>query len=139
MNLQGLTKREALELVQDNPHLTSKDFKTIIASLKQSRDVLTKPKKVKVGDVFHHAGLRHYFVVLKKEKDYNISAMLTTKGDNINVLEETDSRFLRDSFITSTLIKSEDEHILDNFITTYENNAQLRRGKDLIRSMYSRI
>ena len=63
MNLQSLTKEEAISVLNNHPHLGVKEFKTILSTLKASSGKF-RVSSVKVGDIFKVVSLGCHPVVI---------------------------------------------------------------------------
>lgn len=84
-----------------------------------------KPLTNKVGDVYMHPVFKHPYILLKKRKGYWICSLLTSNGSNPEVLEECESRFFQNKFITKTLFTASE--IQGSFMNTFENLKQVNR------------
>lgn len=134
--LQGLKRSEVINLLKSMPEGTysQKDMVIMVSCMNTKKRPFDCPSCVKMGDVWLHQPMGHYFVVLSVKKSIATSAMLTSvkRGKKkCFVIEKGRSRFWK-SDITMTLTKSPVKEVSRHFQGVWGNNSQLTKVKKLL-------
>lgn len=138
MNLQSLTKEEALNLLSSRPHLNIKDFKVILSTLKASNNRF-KVDKIKVGDIFKITTLGcHPAVIISIKGGVCYALLLTTEKTTENILGSITSRYIS-GYITSTLITISISNVTDKIYTIYGNSRELSKYKKSFKEIVKTI
>lgn len=83
-----------------------------------------KPSEYQIGDVFMSSAFCHPYVLLKKHREGFICGLLTSNAGCPEVLEQCQSRFFGQSYITKTLFITTD--VQGSFMGVYQNNKHLK-------------
>lgn len=75
------------------------------------------------GDVLTHPVFKHPYILLKKRKDNWLCTLLTSDPNCNEMLEECNSRFFKDNYVTKVLFTT--TIVVGKFINMYDNNKQL--------------
>lgn len=119
INKGGYNKEQLLSWVECLPRTNSK----------------IKPDVIKIGDVFMHTVFNHPVVVLKIVKSELVMGLLTSDPDCPDILEETKSRFFKESFFTKVIFKTDNYKL--SFLGVYDNNAHLKEVyQNLLKVMF---
>jgi hypothetical protein len=121
-----MNREELIDKIKGLSHLAQTDRDKIVAwtqSLPNTNRV--KPNNYCVGDVLMHPIFIHPYVLLKKEKDHWVCAMLTSDQDCAEILEACQSRFFPTSFFTKHLFTVTEP--VGYFMSVYENKTHMYR------------
>ncbi len=130
--LQGLSQQEIIAALQNHPHLTLKDFKIMISSMKINKTFTVDD--VKIGDVFRFAELGgHPAVVISIRRGICYSLLLTTESTCSGILFQVKSRYLQNNYITNTLVSCYPDKVKKNLIAIYGNNKELTKAKQMVK------
>jgi len=138
MNLQGLTQAEIIALLQSHPHLSLKEFKTMVSSMKINRTF--NVNDVKIGDIFRFAELGgHPAVVISIKRGICYSLLLTTEATCSNILFPVTSRFLQNNYITDTLVSCYPDKVKKNLMAIYGHRKELMKAKQLVKNIINKL
>jgi len=138
MNLQGLTRQEALELIKKKSTWSDKEITTLISSMKGKLTLV--PTMLKPGDIHTCNGLMgHPAVIFKIDGEDVYSVLLTTEPSTPGILKKCDSRWFENSYFTSTVVKNNKSDLINDIKTVYDNNRDLKEMTKLLKSSYAKI
>jgi len=83
-----------------------------------------KPNEYQIGDVFMSSAFCHPYVILKKHREGFICSLFTSNAGCPEVLEQCQSRFFAQSYITKTLFITTE--VQGSFMGVYQNNRHLK-------------
>ena len=129
-----MNREELLDKVNDTQVL---DKQKLIAWIKclPNTGMKVTPSSVLVGDVYMHPIFQHPYVLLKKDKDHWICAMITSEANCVEILEPCQSRFYSHGFFTKILFTVKEP--IGSFMSVYENKTHLKRVHDSLKEMLS--
>lgn len=136
--LQGLTKKEAIEISRKKEVWSAKELRAIVGGLKGGI-YLGKPTGVRIGDVFRNGLSSHPCLVLAKTGFGYMCCVLTSNKEYPNNIEKCKSRFFNGSYITNSIVHCTEEEILANFMGVLENASQLNRIKKKIKEQINEL
>lgn len=136
MNIQSLTKAEAIEIAKIKTNWTNKEVIQMVSTLKGTRLETTI---VRIGDVHTTNGLGHPAVVFKIADNTVYSVLLTTDETCLAIIKKCDSRFFPDSYLTGTVTVMPKDKVLANLYRTYDNNKEIQKLKKYLIDIYKHI
>lgn len=134
MNIQSLTKSEAIDIARTKEKWTSKELVMMVSTLKS---VGLQTDTIKVGDI--HAALGHPAVVFKVYQDLAYSVLITSDDTCLSIIKKCNSRFFPNSYLTGTIIVSSKEKALASLFKIYDNNKELRWLKNYLKNIYKHV
>ena len=138
MNLQNLTRDEALALLNNHPHLGIKEFKSILSSLRAGNSRF-RVDSIKVGDIFKVVTLGcHPAVIISIKNGVCYCLLLTTEETTESIIGPITSRYMN-GFVTSTLVTISISSVIDKVYTIYGNNKELTKYKKLFKETIKNI
>lgn len=136
--LQGLTKEQAIILIEGKSVWTQKEVRTIVHGLKIK--TYMHVDKLKIGDIYIHRVLSHPAVVISIKNNICYSLLITSEETTEGILDEAKTRYLiYPSFITATMVSNTVEYAQKNLVAIYGNNKHLaavkKKFKELIKNL----
>lgn len=132
------TRFELVEIFNTKQSWDKSVVKHAINTVKSNNK--STPNKVLVGDIFFNRGFGHPAIIIKVIKDRCICLSLTTEETNCGIIKKLDSRFLnlQNSYVTSSIGESLDNHVIEQYITTVEVK-EVNSIKKLLKQRYETI
>jgi hypothetical protein len=126
-----MTKKDAMQLVDDKPTMSKGELKYLINSI--SLKGVFKLSSVRIGDVFVHKAFNHPCLVIKKtvgKCDSYICLSLTTTPQECFVLDNLKNRFTETKmYVTNSMVVTNFQSIADNYMYTIDTKETNRIKK----------
>jgi len=134
INLQALTKEEAVNITYVKEAWTGKEVRTVISTMRNKNN--TPLKGVKVGDIA--PVLNHPGVIFKIQKGIAYIVILTTEPKYLGIIEPVSGRGIDGYFTTSIHVKPVEE-LEGTILSSFDNKKQLKRITQLLAGYYSSL
>lgn len=99
-----------------------------------STELRPKPTTNKVGDVYMHNVFKHPYVLLDKRGEEWICTILTTEATCSEILEQCNSRFFVNSYITKVMFTMKE--VNGTFLGVYENSKHLKKVMNDLKAIF---
>lgn len=137
MNLVGLTKQEAIEVIREKPNWSKNEVATLVNSLKKVNTAGAVFTEIKVGDII--PSLQHPCLIFKVTNTHVYAVILTTESTCSGILGKCTSRFFRESYYTHTIISLIKEEAIKIAFSIYDNASEVRKIKSALKAYYKNI
>jgi len=136
-DLKGLTKAQAISIIDQQTSWSNTHIKHLLHSLKSDIKSLAS-NSLKVGDVIN-TRLVHPGLVLKVSNGIVICCLMTTEQTTEGILLKSNSRFFEGSYLTNTIIIHTLEESLTRFRGVYDCKQDITLIKKKLKEFYKSI
>lgn len=134
----GLSREEIVQLTYTKDNFTALELRTMISQMK-SYKLMRDHSIIKVEDICRVNTLNHPGLVIKVTKDLIYLVILTTEESFIGNRGQCQSRFLPNSYWTSTIVPLSHQDAIKNTQGLYDNHKHVREIKKQLRSYYKNL